>query len=272
MLVDYSSENMHDMFTQRYSKGKTGWSIMMLKCLRELFSLLYTPEYGLLVDLHVLLDMAGKTCCDDEVLLDWALEVGVDRRVLEFYLKYREQLYYGLECGREQCSTRDAVRLIRGFPDPSWLAVHGERVKRVVEKHHPVVLLVAAILGVIPGERGDSWEKTKKGFYREVNRYLRELGEENAELLKDIVTCKALQKAVCRLAEDLVHAGYATTREDGSIVIDWNTCNYILRLTLNEAKRYLEEWRRETSSAPPLSLENTLCNLLNVANGVQEHQ
>ncbi len=117
ILLEVLPQLGHDLRTQRYSPKRTGWSKHMIDFLRKLFKCLYSEEYGLLVDLHVFLDMAEKWCCDDELLQDWACEVGIDPRILDYYIKHRTTIDLDLKCTmrlrRGKCGKRNVARMLR---------------------------------------------------------------------------------------------------------------------------------------------------------------
>jgi len=107
----------HDVLTQRFSPKRTSWSRSMISYLRQLIGCIFGREYGLLVDLHVLLDMAEKWCCDDELLRDWGREVGISPEILDYYAKHRALIDYDLNCTirlkQGKCSRRDVARWLR---------------------------------------------------------------------------------------------------------------------------------------------------------------
>ncbi|MEB2837251.1 MAG: hypothetical protein GSR80_000838 [Desulfurococcales archaeon] len=107
----------HDMRTQRYSPKRTDWSRTMISVLRRLIDCVHGEGYGLLADLHALLDMAEKWCCDDRLLEEWARDVGLDPRVLEYYTRHREAIDRDLGCTERKrqgrCGLRNAARALR---------------------------------------------------------------------------------------------------------------------------------------------------------------
>ena len=107
----------HDMRGQRVSPKRIDWSRNLISAGRRFIACLYGREYGLLVDLHHLLDMAAKFCCDDETLLSWAGEVGIDGAVLDYYRRYKQEIERDLDCEgrrrRGRCSRRDIYWLLR---------------------------------------------------------------------------------------------------------------------------------------------------------------
>ena len=107
----------HDLRTQRYSPKKTGWSRNMIPFLRKLVKCVCGEDYMLLVDLHVFLDMAEKWCCDDELLEDWAQDVGIDHKILEYYKENRKIIDYDLRCTirlkQGKCRKRNLARMLR---------------------------------------------------------------------------------------------------------------------------------------------------------------
>ena len=90
----------------------------MIRVLRILTDCVYGQGYGLLVDLHVLLDMAQKICCDDQLLEDWARDVEIDERVLDYYRGHRAVLDRDLSCAERRskgmCGLLEVVRFVRG--------------------------------------------------------------------------------------------------------------------------------------------------------------
>ena len=107
----------HDLRTQRFSPKRIDWTRNMIPILRKLFECLYGGDYSLLVDLHVLLDMADKWCCDDELLEDWAKDVGIDPVVLDYYVRHRETIDGDLKCTvrlrQNRCGWRNVARMLR---------------------------------------------------------------------------------------------------------------------------------------------------------------
>ena len=116
----------HDLLTQRYSPRKTSWSRSMIQFLRRLIKCIYGEEYELLVDLHVFLDMTEKWCCDDELLQDWASEVGIDPRILDYYIKHRTAIDLDLKCimrlRQGKCEKRNVARMLSSEQFQEFLA------------------------------------------------------------------------------------------------------------------------------------------------------
>jgi len=107
----------HDLRSQRVSPRRMEWSRISISASRRFIACLYGQEYSLLVDLHHLLDMAIKFCCDEEVLFSWAGEVGIHSTVLDYYKRYKQIIELDLDCKdrrkKELCSRRNLYRLLR---------------------------------------------------------------------------------------------------------------------------------------------------------------
>ncbi len=107
----------HDMRTQRFSPKRTEWSREMISVLRRLVGCVYGDPYGLLADLHVILDMAQKWCCDNKLLGDWARDVGISPEVLEFYRRNVAMIDKDLKCSERlrkgECGRRNVAEFVR---------------------------------------------------------------------------------------------------------------------------------------------------------------
>jgi len=106
----------HDLRTQRISPKSIDWSKIMISVLRRLVLCVYGREYSDLVDLHVLLDMAQKMCCYDDVIDDWSLKVGITEKVMKYYKENKIDIEKELRCRERRrlgkCTMAELYRMI----------------------------------------------------------------------------------------------------------------------------------------------------------------
>lgn len=253
----------HDVYTQRISK--TGWSETMISNLRVLFACLYGEDYGLLVDLHVILDMADKLCCDDEVLLNWAHEVGVSEEVLQYYQRHRREIDLQLSCTKRlkagKCGRMEVARLLRGFPTTDWAAVHGARIGEIIRRHHPVVSLLLSLTQWYSNDV-EYLEYSLSSHLRKPNRgFLIEY----EDLLKRLVRIRIIRERLESLAQELVRQEHAVRRADASseaITVDWDASNYIFLKVKDCATKILKKHLGDQEIKDPNILEKKVEEML----------
>ena len=81
---------------------------------RYVFNCLFGEPYGLLVDLHVLLDLADRFYCDERLLEYCYEEIGLDERVWSFYKARKCEIQLKLGClegaGESKCGKAMVAR------------------------------------------------------------------------------------------------------------------------------------------------------------------
>jgi len=116
LIIEFFEEITHDLETQKYSPKRLDKSKWMIKFLRDAVDCLVGSSYGLLVDLHVLLDMADKTCCDTESLTKWCEQTNINQKVYEYYIKHQDLINKQLKCSERlksgKCRLREVIKFI----------------------------------------------------------------------------------------------------------------------------------------------------------------
>lgn len=108
----------HDMGIVRCSERRRS----QVGLWRGVFNCLFGEPYGLIVDLHMLLDLADRFCCDRELLELCYERTELNERVWDFYKARERELQLKLGCPERvrecKCARARVARELWGLPIP----------------------------------------------------------------------------------------------------------------------------------------------------------